>query len=50
MPAYADQARLERTLAELSSLPPIVVSWEVEQLKHQLAEAQQGRRFLLPRD
>ena len=47
MPVYADQARLERTLAELSSLPPIVVSWEVEQLKQQLAEAQAGRRFLL---
>jgi 3-deoxy-7-phosphoheptulonate synthase len=47
MPAYADQAALERTISQLSQLPPIVVSWEVEQLKQQLAEAQQGRRFLL---
>ncbi len=47
MPVYADQGRLERTLAELSSLPPIVVSWEIEQLRQQLAEAQAGRRFLL---
>jgi len=47
MPAYRDSEALERTLAQLSRLPPIVVSWEVEQLKQQLAEAQQGRRFLL---
>ena len=47
MPAYSDPQALERTLAQLSVLPPIVVSWEVEQLKQQLAEAQQGRRFLL---
>jgi len=47
MPAYADQAALERTISQLSQLPPIVVSWEVEQLKQQLAEAQQGKRFLL---
>ena len=47
MPVYTDPARLERALAELSRLPPIVVSWEVEQLKRQLAEAQRGERFLL---
>jgi hypothetical protein len=28
-------------------LPPIVVSWEVETLKRQIADAQQGERFLL---
>lgn len=47
MPVYTDPARLERALAELSRLPPIVVSWEVEQLKRQLADAQRGERFLL---
>ena len=47
MPVYTDPVRLERALAELSRLPPIVVSWEVEQLKRQLAEAQRGERFLL---
>ena len=47
MPTYADPQALEKALAQLSRLPPIVVSWEVEQLKQQLAEAQQGKRFLL---
>jgi len=47
MPRYADGERLQRTLAELARLPPIVVSWEVEQLKQQLAEAQRGERFVL---
>lgn len=47
MPVYTDPVRLERALVELSRLPPIVVSWEVEQLKRQLAEAQRGERFLL---
>jgi len=46
-PTYRDAARLARVVAELSRLPPVVVSWEVDQLKQQLAEAQQGRRFLL---
>jgi 3-deoxy-7-phosphoheptulonate synthase len=32
---------------ELSRLPPLVTSWEVEKLKAQLAEAQRGRAFLL---
>jgi 3-deoxy-7-phosphoheptulonate synthase len=31
----------------LSRLPPIVVSWEVEKLREELAEAQRGERFLL---
>lgn len=47
MPVYPDPARLERILAKLARLPPIVVSWEIEQLKQQLAEAQRGERFLL---
>jgi 3-deoxy-7-phosphoheptulonate synthase len=46
-PTYADQARLSSVLDELSSLPPLVTSWEVEKLKEQLAEAQKGRAFLL---
>jgi len=34
-------------LDELSRLPPIVVSWEIDQLKEELAAAQRGERFLL---
>jgi len=46
-PAYRDAVALERAVAELSHLPPIVVSWEIDALKRQIAEAQQGRRFVL---
>jgi len=46
-PAYRDAVALERAVAELSHLPPIVVSWDIDALKRQIAEAQQGRRFLL---
>jgi 3-deoxy-7-phosphoheptulonate synthase len=46
-PRYADQARLDAVLAQLAALPPIVVSWEVDALRRQLAEAEEGRRFLL---
>ena len=44
---YPDRELLRRTLDDLARLPPLVTSWEVEALKSQLAEAQQGRRFLL---
>jgi 3-deoxy-7-phosphoheptulonate synthase len=46
-PAYRDPLALGRVVSALSLLPPIVVSWEVESLKRQIADAQQGRRFLL---
>ncbi|MGQ0428937.1 MAG: class II 3-deoxy-7-phosphoheptulonate synthase [Gammaproteobacteria bacterium] len=46
-PRYAEPARLARVLAELSRLPPVVVSWEVDQLRQELAAAQRGERFLL---
>ena len=46
-PAYRDPAALARVLSDLAQLPPIVVSWEIESLKRQIADAQQGRRFLL---
>src|SRR5665213_4412005 len=46
-PTYSDAQALERAVASLSRLPPLVVSWEVEALRAQLAEAQRGERFLL---
>src|SRR5690606_7482944 len=44
---YKDKAALEATVAALAKLPPLVVSWEVEALKEQLAAAQRGERFVL---
>ena len=46
-PKYADPAALERAVAALSRLPPLVVSWEVEALRAKLALAQRGEQFLL---
>jgi 3-deoxy-7-phosphoheptulonate synthase len=46
-PVYADPAAAQRVLAQLSRLPPLVTSWEIEALKGQIAEAAAGERFLL---
>lgn len=46
-PTYGDREAVDRVLASLSQLPPLVVSGEVEELKRRLAEAQRGERFLL---
>jgi 3-deoxy-7-phosphoheptulonate synthase len=46
-PVYADAGELERAVADLSRLPPIVVSWEIENLRTRLAAAQRGEAFLL---
>ncbi len=46
-PVYEDQADLDRVVRQISQLPPLVTSWEVDKLKAQLAEAAQGKRFLL---
>jgi 3-deoxy-7-phosphoheptulonate synthase len=46
-PVYPDPAALASVLKQLSRLPPLVSSWEVESLKQQLAGAVQGDRFLL---
>ena len=49
-PTYSDQNALQRTVAHLSRLPPIVVSWEVDALRERLAAAQHGQAFLLQGD
>jgi len=46
-PTYPDEAELERSIAELSRLPPLVTSWEIDALKAQIAEAQRGEAFVL---
>ena len=46
-PTYDDAVALGRAVADLSRLPPIVVSWEVDKLRGQLAAAERGEAFLL---
>ena len=46
-PTYPDAAALARTLTEISALPPLVTSYEIEALKLALAEAARGERFVV---
>jgi 3-deoxy-7-phosphoheptulonate synthase len=46
-PRYDDPAALERVAARLSTLPPLVVSGEVEALRRALARAEAGEAFVL---
>lgn len=46
-PVYPDPEALQTVLAQLRRLPPLVTSWEIENLKQQLASAARGERFLL---
>ena len=46
-PNYPLASRLAEVVEQLSSLPPLVTSWEVLALRQQLAEAAAGRRFVL---
>ncbi len=44
---YDDPEALAAVVAKLKRLPPLVTSWEIEELKRLIADAQEGRRFLL---
>ncbi|MBX9737534.1 MAG: 3-deoxy-7-phosphoheptulonate synthase [Phycisphaerales bacterium] len=44
---YDDEARVADATGRLRELPPLVTSFEIESLKKQLAEAAEGKRFLL---
>jgi len=44
---YSDEQHLQEVLRELGNLPPLVTSWEINSLREQITEAQQGRRFML---
>jgi len=45
--SYPDENALQHVLGQLSQLPPLVTSWEINTLREQIADAQQGRRFML---
>lgn len=46
-PTYTDKGALEASVASIARMPPLVVSWEIEALKEQIAAAQRGERFVL---
>jgi 3-deoxy-7-phosphoheptulonate synthase len=46
-PTYRAAEQLEAAIGQLSQLPPLVTTWEIEGLKEQLAAAQRGEAFLL---
>ncbi|HVF35003.1 MAG TPA: 3-deoxy-7-phosphoheptulonate synthase class II [Candidatus Saccharimonadia bacterium] len=46
-PTYPDAEALAAALAEVGTLPPLVTSYEILALKRLLAEAAEGKRFLL---
>jgi 3-deoxy-7-phosphoheptulonate synthase len=41
-PTYPDETKLESVLSELGRLPPLVTSWEIEDLRERLARAARG--------
>ena len=45
--AYTNEAELAAVVSKLRTLPPLVTSWEIERLRVQLAEAEEGKRFVL---
>ncbi|MHC4652868.1 MAG: 3-deoxy-7-phosphoheptulonate synthase, partial [Planctomycetota bacterium] len=46
-PSYPSPSMLDSVVQQLSTLPPLVTSWEIEALKGQLAAAASGQGFLL---
>ena len=47
MPEYPDQELLNKSFRELKHYPPLVTSWEIEKLRLKLAEAGDGKRFIM---
>ncbi len=45
--SYPDQQALMDVLAQLTQLPPLVTSWEINTLRSELAMARRGERFVL---
>jgi 3-deoxy-7-phosphoheptulonate synthase len=46
-PLYPEVAAVERVIAQIRHLPPLVTWGEVDKLRKQIADAQRGERFLL---
>ena len=46
-PVYRSDAEVAEVVSQISKLPPLVTSWEIQALQKQLAEAARGERFLL---
>ncbi len=46
-PVYPDREAVDSVVNRLSKLPPLVTSWEIENLKSQIARAAEGNAFLL---
>ncbi|HET9623719.1 MAG TPA: 3-deoxy-7-phosphoheptulonate synthase class II [Kofleriaceae bacterium] len=44
---YEDQAALRRVIEEIGRLPPLVTSWEIEELRSEIARAARGEAFVL---
>jgi 3-deoxy-7-phosphoheptulonate synthase len=44
---YDDDAAVDAAYARLRELPPLVTSWEIARLRELVADAQEGKRFLL---
>jgi len=44
---YPDKAALDAVVEQLSTLPPLVTSYEIDRLRNDIAEAQRGERFIL---
>ena len=44
---YPDPVALDSTVADLSGMPPLTTSWEVDSLKDHIARAQRGEEFVL---
>src|SRR5690625_1404097 len=47
LPLYPDTRELQKSYNELSKLPPLITSWEIEALKAKLADVAAGDAFLL---
>ncbi|RKZ15145.1 3-deoxy-7-phosphoheptulonate synthase class II [bacterium] len=47
LPDYPDADALAATVSKMSTLPPLVTSWEIESLRERLAAAARGEAFLL---